>query len=819
MGSLWQDIRFSLRMLLKHRTFTLVAVLSLAIGIGANSAMFSFADGLLLRPLPVRQPSQVLTVQDRTATGFGSGDSMSYTDYADYRDQNKTFSGLVAYTMVPFGFSQRPDALAQIKYGLLVSGNLFQAMGVHPIVGRDFRADEDQAPGRDAVVILGYDFWKNQFNADREVIGRTVRLNGVDFTVIGVAPEEFIGLDSMFRNAFFVPIHMSPSLAGNPKHNILEGRDRRVLTVKGRLRPGVGIAQAQAEFTALAKGLAQAYPGTNHDRTILVRTELATRIDHDGPDAALIAMLIGLSTLVLLVACANVASLLLSRSRARSREMAVRLAIGAGRTRLVRQLLTESLLIGLAGGVLSLAVARLGLMLLQRIQVPTDMPLIFNFQLDTRVLLFSLASSLASVLFFGLAPALQTARTDLVPALKSLDADSGGKKRFWGRNVLVVSQVALSLVLLVVTAMMYRGFSNVLGAGPGYRTSHLLMMSFDPSLVKFNEAQAQQFYKQIADRVVTLPGVKSAALAASIPMSPNQNSTEIVPEGYQLPKGQENVSTFSNIVNPHYFETIGIPISRGRAFLETDTADSAKVAVVNENLAKKYWPNQDPIGRRFRLNDDKGDWVQVVGVARNAKYIFITEPPMEYLYMPLAQHAQTRMSLLAESVGESSGLVGELREMVRSIDSNQPIYDVRTMEDLYAKRAVDTPNLILQAVGSLGMMGLLLAMVGLYGLVANSVSRRTREFGIRIAIGAGRGQVLGLVLRQGFVLAITGIAIGLVLSIGAARGLKAAFITSQSDPMAIIVVPPLLLLVTMLAAYVPALRASRVDPLTALRDE
>ena len=819
MGSLLQDIRFSLRMLLKHRTFTVVAVLSLAIGIGANSAMFSFADGLLLRPLPVRQPSQVVTVQDRTEKGLFSGDNLSYRDYVDYRDQNKSFTGLIAYTMVPFGFSQRPDALPQVKYGLLVSGNLFQEMGVHPLLGRDFRADEDQAPGRDAVVILGYDFWRNQFNGDGEVIGRMVRLNGVDFTVIGVAPEKFTGLDQYFRNALFVPIHMSPRLAGNPKHNLLEKRDNRALTVKGRLRPGVGIAQAQAEFDALAKGLAQTYPDTNHDRKIVIRTELQTRVDRSGPDAALVAMMLGLSSLVLLVACANVASLLLSRARARSREMAVRLAIGAGRARLVRQLLTESLFIGLAGGVLSLAVARLGLVLVQRIQVPTDMPLLLNFQLDERVLLFSLAASLASVLFFGLAPALQTSRTDLVPALKSLDADSTGKKRVWGRNVLVVGQVALSLVLLVVTAMMYRGFSTALGAGPGFRTNHLLMMSFDPTLVKFSEAQAQLFYKQVADRAVNLPGVKSAALTEATPMAPGQDSTEIVPEGYPLPKGQENVTILSDIVSPHYFDTIGIAILQGRGFLETDTAASTKVAVVNETLAKKYWPNQNPIGRRFRLKDAKGDWVRVVGVARNSKYIFITEPPLEYLYMPLTQHPQPRMTLLAESVGESSGLVAELREMVRSIDSNQPIYDVRTMEDFYAKRAVDTPNLIMQAVGTLGTMGLLLAMVGLYGLVANSVSRRTREFGIRIAIGADRMQVLGMVLRQGFVLAIAGIAIGLVLSLGAARGLKAAFITSQSDPMAMVIVPPLLLLVTMLAAYLPALRASRVDPLTALRDE
>jgi macrolide transport system ATP-binding/permease protein len=821
MPMLLQDFRFALRMLLKNKTFALIAILSLAIGIGANSAMFSLADGLLLRPLPVRQASDVVSVEGMTVTlsrgGFGG--NLSYRDYVDYRDRNQSFTGLVAYNMIPFGFSPQADALPQVKYGLLVSGNLFQVMGVSPLLGRDFRADEDQVPGRDAVVILGYEFWQNQFHGDKGVIGRMVRLNGVDFTVIGVAPEKFTGLDQYFRNAMFVPMHMSPRLAANPKNNLLEDRGNRALTVKGRLRPGVSLHQAQAELETIAKSLAQTYPTIDHDQTIVVRTEFATRVNRSPPDAALVGTLLALSGMVLLVACANVANLLLSRSRARSREMAVRLAIGAGRTRLVRQLLTESLLIGLAGGVVGLVVAKLGVVFMGGIQVPTDMPLMLNFQLDQRVFWFCLATSIASVILFGLVPALQTARTDLVPALKAMDADSGGKQRFWGRNVLVVGQVALSLVLLVVTAMMYRGFSTVLGAGPGFRTNHLVMMSFDPTLVKFNEAQTQQFYKQVADRAATLPGVKSAALTKVTPMAPNQDSTEIVPEGYQLPKGQESLTILSSITGPHYFDTMGIPITEGRGFQDTDTADSTKVAVINETLAKKYWPKQNALGKRFRLKDAKGDWVQVVGVARNIKYIFITEPPMDSLYMPLTQHPQAHMTLVAQSVGEAAGLVPELREMVRGIDSNQPIYDVRTMEDFYAKRAVDTPNMIMETVGALGMMGLVLAMVGLYGLVAHSVSRRTREFGIRIAIGADRGHVLGLVLRQGFLLAMTGIAIGLVLSIGAAKVLKASFLTSQSDPMAMIVVPPLLLVVTMLAAYAPALRASRVDPLTALRYE
>ncbi|HLK64237.1 MAG TPA: ABC transporter permease [Bryobacteraceae bacterium] len=814
---LLQDIRYALRVLLKNRAFTLVAVLSLAVGIGANSAMFSFADGLMLRPLPVLHPNEVVTIHARTSKGPQV--NLSYRDYVDYRDRNTTFDGLVAYSVVPFGFAPRTDALPQVKYGLMVSGNFFQAMGVVPAIGRGFRPDEDEVPGRDAVVVLGHDFWMQQFGGDPSAVGKTLQLNGLEFHIIGVAPEEFSGMDQYLRLALFVPIHISPRLASDPKNSVLESRDNRSLLVKGRLKPGVSIARAEAELQVIAKSLEQTYPETNRDQGISIRTELQARVEQSPPDATLVGMLLTLSALVLLVACANVANLLLSRARARSREIAVRLAIGAGRFRLVRQLLTESLVIGIGGGMLGLAVAYGAISFLNQVQVPSELPISLTFHLNARTLVFGITASLFSVILFGLIPAFHTTRTDLVRTLKAGDADSLGKQRLWGRNLLVVGQVAVSLVLLVLTSMLYRGFTRELKAGPGFRTDHLLLMSFDPSLVKFSEAQTQQFFKQLVDRAAAMPGVKSAALASVLPMFPVQDGRAIAPENYQFPKGKDAESMLSATVDNHYFETMDVKIVHGRAFGPADTASTPKVAVINEVVASKYWPNQDPVGKRFHLDDSRGPLVQVIGVAKTAKYLFISEPPLEYFYLPLSQNPKTHMSLVAQSVGDAQGLAAPLREAVRGIDANQPIYDVRTMEDFYQARAVKTPDMIVETVGAMGVLGLLLAMVGLYGLVAYSVSRRTREFGIRMAIGAERTQVLRMVMRQGLWLSLAGILIGLVLSQGARQVLNSAFGPGDAGPVTFVLVPAALLAVTLLAAFVPALRASRVPPMKALRYE
>jgi macrolide transport system ATP-binding/permease protein len=813
---LWQDLRHGSRMLRKNPGFTFIAVASLAIGIGINSAIFSLADAMLLRPLPVPHPGDVVTVNSTTLNGPAG---VSYRDYLDLRDHSRSFAGLVAYADITLGLSARPDALPQMKYGLRVTGNFFKVLGVKPELGRDFLPQEDQVPGRDAVVILSHELWEQQFAADPAIIGRKVRMSGIDFTVVGVTPEKFTGLDLYIHPALYLPLMMSPRLSTSPDDHLLEARNQRDLTVKGRLKPGVTMEQARAELQVIARNLEHSYPDSNRNVGAIVNTEMQERFRQDPVDPELAIMLLTLAGAVLLVACANVASLLLSRARVRSREIALRLAIGAGRLRLIRQLLTESLLIAVAGGAFGIIVAYGGVLFLSGIEIPSDLPIKIVVQLDHRVLLASLIASVVSALLFGLAPALQTTRPNLVDALKTAGADTPGRRRLLGRNILVTAQVTLSMVLLLVATVLYDGFRTALSDGPGYRTDHLLMMSFQPGLVRYSEAQSQQFFKQLAERARSAPGVKSVALANVVPMGTGQDGATIIPEGYTFPKGKESVDVLSSTINENYFDTMRIPIVSGRAFRATDTAGAPHVAIVNQELAQHYWPGKNPIGQRIRLDDRKGPLFEIVGVAKTTKYLWFAEPPTEFLYLPLAQHPRPRITLLTESYGDPASLLAPLRQVVRGLDANQPIYDVRTMEDLYRVRAIANPNMIIETVGAMGLVGLILALVGLYGLVSYTAGRRTREIGIRMAIGAQRSSVLQMVMRQGLRLAAIGVGVGLVGGYGAERAMNAIFSDTQIDWPMYLLVAPLLLAITLLAAYVPARRASRVDPMKALRYE
>jgi len=820
---LWRDVRYGCRMLARAPGFTVIAVLSLAIGIGANCAIFSFADALLLRPLPVARPGEILTVgSTMSIEALGaSGLASSYRDYVDIRDRSKSFDGLVGFSYITAGFASRPGAVPALRMGMLASGNLFRVMGVAPALGRGFLPEEDRVPGRDAVVVLGHALWEQQFASDPSVVGRRLDLNGRPFTVIGVAPREFTGLNQYVRADFFVPLMMSPLFLTDPKAASLEARDARNVSVKGRLAPGVSQAAAQAELTTIGADLARAYPDTNKNRRWAVRTELQARIAQSPPDAMLVAMLATLALAVLLVACANVAGLLTSRAPVRAREMAMRLAIGAGRSRLVRQLVTESLLMALAGGILGLGVGYAGMMLFRQIELPTDLPILLAFRMDHRALLFSLAVSLASAVLCGLLPAIHATRADLTAVMKAGDAAAPGRRRRWGRALLVGGQVAVSVVLLAVALFMYRGFQGQLAAGPGYRTDRLLMMSFDTSLVRYTEAQSAQFFKDVADRARELPGVARVALATSVPMANDGVGIEpLVPEGFQFPAGKENAAVLAARVDEHYFDVLGLTILGGRGFRVEDSAGAPKVAIVNEQFAKHYWPNQDPIGKRFRLVRDQS-WVQVVGLAKTSKYLFIAEPPTEFVYFPYRQRRVDEMVMIVQSAGDPASLAGPLREMVHRLDPVLPIYNVRTMEEFYRMRATTIFNVLITTIGGMGLMGLGLAIVGLYGLVAYAATRRTREIGIRMAIGANQAAVLKMVLTQGLVLAVAGLVIGLAASVGAERLLVAAFPTGddRQDLGALLIVIPVVLAVTFLAAYVPARRASRTSPMLALRHE
>ena len=813
-----KSLRHALRLLLKSPGFTLVSVCSLAIGIGATSAMFSFADALILRPLPVLEPSGIAAVTTSSSEAFANT-AVSYPDYRDYRDANRSFDGLIASSVTSFGFKPDASALPKVTYGMYVSGNFFRVLGVQPALGRGFLESEDQAVGRDGVVVLGHDYWVSQFNASPSAVGKTIWINGVPLNVIGVMPQQFTGIDQFVKPSMFVPIAMFPRLSGADG---LEKRDVRWLAVKGRLKPGVSIAQAAADLTGIGTRLEQMYPQSNRNQRVDVETEFQMRVRQSPPNAALVAMLLMLAICVLLVACANVTGLLLSRARARSREMAVRLAIGAARGALIRQLLLENLILAIAGGLAGVAVAYMGTSFFNSIPIPTDIPLAFHVSVDQRMLLFTIAASLIRTFLFGLTPALQTTRLDLVSSLKAADADSSGRRRLWGRNSIVSGQVALSLILLIVSAVLLQGFHDELQQGPGFRTDHLWLTGFDTTPVHYSEDQSRRFYKDLVDHTRRAPGVRSAALVAGVPLL-GGGSTPVVPEGYTLPNGQQSISLPSNYVSDGYFAVMDIPILRGRGFLDSDRAETPLVAVINEHFANHFWPKQDALGKRFHLRTATGPLVQIVGIAKMAKYFWIAEPPLDFIYLPYTQEKNPAMTIVAQTdAPDASTLAPVLREVVRGIDPNMPVFDARTMQDFYRQRAVRTPDIIAESVAGLGTMGLILAMVGLYGLISYSVSRRRREIGIRMAIGADRQKVIRMILGQGLVLGSIGVAFGLVISFFVCRAVMTVAWVASFDHMNYALFPAIaipLLAITLLATFAPARRASLVDPMRALRDE
>ena len=611
---------------------------------------------------------------------------------------------------------------------------------------------------------------------------------------------------------------MLPRVGTQAQAKLLTDRGARSFEVKGRLKPGVGLAQAGAEMTALASALEQEHPETDRQRGIKLLTEIRMRQAQSPPNTELAFMLMGVAALVLIIACANVANLLLSRARARSREITVRLAIGAGRRHLLAQLLTESLVLGLAGGAVSLLFANAVIDYLSRTPFATDLPISITVQLDRRALLFSLAASLASVVLFGLGPALRSSRANVALCLKTGEANPGGG-RFFGRSLLVVAQVALSLMLLSCATLFYQSFREVLLGSPGFRTDHLLLLSFDPALVRYTPEKAGRFYRELVADVRKLPGVRNAALTRTVPFGDGLMGKEIVPEDKQLAPGKTTDSIFTDIVGDRYFETIGTSLQDGRGFLPTDTADSPRVAVINRVLADRYWPKQSAVGKRFRLDGPTGPQVQIVGVAQTARYVFVGEGPLAYLYLPLSQNPTVAMTLLVETAGDAASLAEPVRQVAHSLDRYQPVFNVRTMRDFYQQRAVRVMQMIVVVVGVMGLLGLTLALVGLYGLVSYSVSRRTREIGIRMAVGAQWRDILRMVLRQGLVLAGMGIGIGIVGSYGVIHLLAALYSQTSAGwvhPWGFAAMLLAVFAITMLACYIPARRAATIDANRAL---
>ena len=813
--SLAADVRYSLRTMRSQPAFAAVAVLSLALAIGANSSIFSFADALLLRPLPAPDPSAVFDVSSTTPDNPFEG--MSFPDYRDLREQSRSFAGLAAYRLTTLAAATDAAAPARIRLAMLVSDNFFPVLGVAPASGRAFLPEEAAAPGQ-TVAMISYDFWR-QYAGGGSVIGSTLRLNGIVFTIIGITPESFTGLDRFVRPSIYVPLGMSQRLAGEAA-NPLEDRGRHELVVKGRLSPGSSRESAQAELAGIGAALEREYPETNRNRHPAVRTELRRRIQQTPQLLALSKMLMGLVGLILIIACSNLANLLLARARARSREIAIRLSIGAGRFRLVRQLMTESLIVAVLGGVVGLAFAYGGILLLGKLSVPSEPPAVLGVQLDWRVVEFSLLAALASCVFFGLAPAWQAVRMDFVSALKAGGRGTSGPKRTLARDVLVAGQVALAMVVLIAAGMFLAGFRKMLVMTPEFRTDHLISMDTAPEMVHYSRDQTKAFYRRLVDRVRTMGGVKGVAMTESLPLSPSQTTLDVAPEGYQFPKGREKTVVFGAAVDAGYFSTMNIEITRGRAFTDDDRAGSRPVAIVNQQFAKTYWPNQDPIGKRIRLDSAAGPAVEVVGIARTGHYLLVNETPASFVYLPYEQNPRSRMTLIVQSADDPSRLAAPLRDAVRSIDGNLPVFNLRTVATLYESRATGTWLQFFQMVGTMGFIGLALAMTGLYGLVAYTVSRRVQEFGIRVALGASQGDVVWLVERRGLILAGAGIGLGGVLTATAAPMLSAGFPgLGVSSRMVYALVPLALLMVSAAASYLPARRAAGLDPVRALRIE
>jgi putative ABC transport system permease protein len=817
------DFRFAIRSLRRTPGLTVLVVLTLALGIGMTSTPFSMVDALIFRPYPVPDPGRVVTLVSTTRDNAFEG--FSYREYLDVRKLTTSYDGVVASAAPQsVGFTAESGVTPRVRGGMMVSGNYFRVLGVDPQIGRGFRDDEDQVPGRDAVIVLGPDFWRNEFSRDPNVIGRSVRLNGTDFTIIGVAPESFQGMWIFMRPDFYMPLAMAPAFSTNPQKNFFVDRDDRALTLRGRLKSDVTLDQARNELASLAKGFEREHPEVNRDRGAAVRTQFEMRTRDNDVNWKFGVVFSVLAIAVLLVACTNVAGLLLSRASSRTREIAIRLSMGAGRFRLIRLLLTESLILAILGGIGGVIVGYAGISFMQTFRIPSELPVTVPFRMDGRMLLASLVLSILSAVACGLVPALQSTRTDLVKGLKTADSELPGRRRLWGRNVLVIAQVAMSLMLLTAAFLMRRGFMESLTEGTQLAQARLLIARFDPRLVQYDAAQTQRFYEQLTERARALPGVLGAGLTQSPPLGLDSfDRLAFVPDGFQMPRDRENFRASMDTIDEGFFGTMGVSILRGRGVLASDTANSPRVAVVNEQFAKHYFPGTsltDVVGKRIRLDRATGTPVEIVGIAQTLKYEQTTEKPVDFVYLPVTQHPDARLVLLMKTAGDPMQWVGPVKDITRSLDANLPISEVRTYQDLYRYHAVEGPGVAIEMVGTMGSVGLLLACAGLYGLMAYNVNRRTREIGIRMAIGAGRTDVLRLVMGKGLALVGAGTVVGLAMGFGVEQFMNAMlFNAGRVDIVTYLVVVPSMFLVTMFATYVPARRASRIAPTLALRHE
>ncbi len=814
-----QDLRHGIRMLLRTPALSAICIVSIAFGTGANVAIFSMADAILLRPLPLPQPAGVLTVGSKVMRGAFYHTVASWRDYLDIRDRARTFSGLAAYTYDTAAIAPRAGDPPRVRFVAFVSDNFFSVLGIDLQVGRGFLPDEDGKSGRGAVVVISDALWRGSFGADPAILGRRMQIGKRDFTIVGVSAAGFTGVESYIRDSVFLPAGLYPGVADGARHDALETRDVRVFMVKGRLQPGVGLSEAQAELATIGRDLARAYPETNVDQALIAQSEVQYKYESHPLDSALVVILSVLSLAVLGVACANVAGLLTSRAPVRAREMALRLAIGAGRARLVRQLLFESALLAALGALAGVGVGYMGIALLRQITVPTDMVSLPPFALDERTLTFSLATAVASALLVGLWPALLTTRVDLTSSLKSLERGASGRTPFNARAVLVALQVGLSLSLVTITVFAVQTVSRELSRGPGWRVAHAALLHVDAGQSGYARPAAARFFERLLDRTRALPGVRGASVTSTMPLF-HFHLIGVLPEGRRLARGETPPPVWDASIEERYFETMGITLLAGRIFKDSDDAGGAPVAIVNDTLARRYWPDDSALGKRLQVLGPDGGLAQVVGIVRTTTMGFPGELPQNAVYFPFRQRPSGYMTIVATTDGDSDGLVKPMEEAVHRLDPDVPIFDGHTMEQFYGSRIVSFGGVMVKLAGGMGVMGVTLTLVGLYGLVSYSVNRRTREIGIRIAVGATYARIMRMVLGEGMTPVVLGLGVGLLGSVASWRLMSQLVPYShQVTPATYAIVIPILAVLTLSAAFVPARRAARVNPTEALRCE
>ncbi|MCW5971023.1 MAG: ABC transporter permease [Blastocatellales bacterium] len=820
MESLRRDLGYALRSLLKHPGFTAVALLSLALGIGANATIFSVVNALLLSSLPVADPERLVAVYGTDAKnqgGFLNYMPVSQPNFDDYREQNDVMAGMFAFQFAPLNLAAGGEP--EQSTGLLVSGNYFDLLGVRAIHGRTFLPEEDRAPTH-PVAVLGYGLWQRRFGGDAAIVGREIRLNDLQFTVIGIAPENFRGTNLLATVDVWVPLSMGERVTTGFLRDYF--RDRRAMTMNviGRLKDGVAVEQAEASLKTIASRLEAAYPRDNEKRSVqlipLQQASINPALRRIFVNSG--RLLMGVVALVLLVACANVANLLLARAAARRKEIAVRLALGATRARLVRQLLTESLLLALLGAGLGLFIAVWGRELLWAFRPPFLQNAELQIGIDWRVLGFVVLMSAATGLLFGLVPALRASRSDLVAELKDKSSQANQDARWWSlRNALVVAQVALSLIGLVGAGLFAQSLIRTQQIDPGFESDRLLVMSFNPGAGGYDEARGREFQRRVLAEVHALPGVGAAALASNAPFGGGFQRS-ITVEGREPPAGGRGILTTVNDVTPGYFDAAGIKLRRGRGFNAFDREGAPHVAIINEAAARRFWPDEDPVGKRYQFFGEDFHH-EVVGVAADTVQFTLGEDPQPQIYLPLEQHYSPELTLHVQTTGAPDALMPQVRRAVQSLDSNLPIFGAASIGQLL-DQALWAPRMGAGMLGLFALLALALACIGLYGVLSYNVAQRTQEIGVRMALGASSRTIFAMVLSQGLTLVGVGAALG-VLGGLAATQLVAGFLfgVSAADPLTFIITPLVLGLVGLAAAWLPARRATRVDPLVALRYE